>query len=159
MIAGGRWRDSLEGICATIEEAADACAYGFVKRGSHRPAAELGTSLAYDWLPIRHFTPLANRAEAFEDEFAPDAFGIQLLGAGYGGRLPDASRWNKEPVRGNAVLVSHVDLDKWFGDRLVPFGGLRAVTSGQEVEVPEYVARARDDFAPIHLRDEHLGAR
>jgi hypothetical protein len=47
----------------------------------HRPAAELGTSLARDWVPMPHFRAGTISATAFEDAFPPDVFGLQPLGA------------------------------------------------------------------------------
>jgi hypothetical protein len=69
----------------------DFTVYGLLKRGSYRPAAESGASLSQDCPPADHHEPAVQLGQAFEAEYAPDAFGVQLLGAGYAGRTPRGS--------------------------------------------------------------------
>jgi hypothetical protein len=52
--------------------------------------------------------------EAFEDVYAPDVFGIQLLGPGYAGRVPEHPRWETEPVGTASVLLKHADPAAWY---------------------------------------------
>jgi hypothetical protein len=128
--------------------------YGFVKRGSNRPAAELATSLAQDWPPVPHSDPYTLGSQPFEDEFAPDAFGVQLLGPGYAGRVPDRPSWRQEPVGPDAVILEHVDPEAWFARPFVEFGGRRSPTLPPLPPVPDVLARAREDLAPILFTDD-----
>jgi hypothetical protein len=142
----GGWRATLRELVVQMEAASPLCVYGFVKRGSHRPVAQLGISLAEDWPPVPHFDPYSITAEAFEDRFAPDAFGVQLFGPGYAGRVPDGPRWKPVGAGTDAIVLEHFDLDAWFERSFVPFGGRRP---HQPARVPEVLAKARKDFAEI----------
>jgi hypothetical protein len=110
--------------------------------------ALLDPSLSYDW-PHRAgaeprgagFTP-----QAFEDLYAPDAFGVQLLGPGYAGRLPDSAAWRAEPVGSACVLLEHVDLPAWFD---APFVPLRQILATADRPEPPVLAQARVELAPI----------
>ena len=154
VLAGGDWRGPLEGLQAFCRSAAQWAVYGFVKRGSRRVDAELG-QLFVDWVPAPHRSANSRLGDAFEDEFVPDAFGVQLLGEGFHDRVPQGPVWVQSAAGATAVLVEHRELEDWFDGRLVPFGGqpLTALLD-QTVPVPKLVARAREDFEPILFKDD-----
>lgn len=145
---GRGWVGELAGLRDLLRAAGSWSAYGFVKRGSYRVAAELGTSLAQDWVHISRFDPGTSAAVAFEAELAPDAFGLQLLGPEYGGRIPRGDDWSALEVAGGATVVAHGDPAAWFDGRLAPFRGFPLSTPPRD-QVPDVVARARADFDPI----------
>lgn len=132
-----------------MESAASWALYGFVKRGSHLPAAIQGSSLSQDWVPVPHFRVRASVGVAFENAYVPDAFGIQLLGPGYEGRVPDASDWTRTPAGAGGVILEHADPGAWFDGGLSPFRGLAPTTTRDAIPIPELVAQARVDFAGI----------
>lgn len=158
-IESAGWRSSVPRVVDWMVSASSWAVYGFVKRGSYRPAAELGTSLSQDWVRVPHFSANSLLGQAFEDEWAPDAFGAQLLGPGYAGRLPGGRDWTHTPAGVGAVLVAHVDPESWFDGRLVPFGGHPVSTTADAEPIPDVVAEARDAFAEILFRDETAGLR
>lgn len=153
-LADGLWQQPLEGLRAFCRAAASWAVYGFVKRGSRRVDAELG-QLFMDWVPAPHRSANSRLADAFEDELAPDAFGVQLLGSGYRGRVPDGPDWLSSPIDASAALVEHRRVEEWFDGRLVPFGG-HPLTSllDQSVRIPALVGRAREDLEPILFTDD-----
>jgi hypothetical protein len=153
-IAATGWQPSVRDLTATLRTAAAWAVYGFVKRGSHRPAAVQGSSLAQDWVPVPHFLVGSFTAGSFENEHVPDAFGVQLLGAGYAGRVPAGPDWSATAAAANAVVLEHAAPEAWFDGRLVPFGGYRSTPSADEVPIPDVVARARADFAAILFTDD-----
>ncbi|MDQ3823197.1 MAG: hypothetical protein M3321_08150 [Actinomycetota bacterium] len=59
------WQSSLANVRAALAAAARWVVYGFVKRGSYRPAAELGGSLYQDWPRIPHFFAPAGTERAW----------------------------------------------------------------------------------------------
>ena len=83
---------------------------------------------------------------SFEDIYAPDAFGVQLLGPGYADRVPDLDPWRTESLGGSAVLLEHTDLVAWFAQPFVPY---RQQLRREERPRPEILARARAELAPI----------
>ena len=137
-LAGDGWREPLATLRGQLESAAGWAAYGFVKRGRNPVNAAMGLSLAYDWPQIPHFQAAASQEEAFEYRLVPDAFGIQLLGAGYDGWTPPAEEWRSTPLPGGAFLVEHADQGAWFAQ---PF---------PEPEPPRW--ELRDPNAPDHRR-------
>lgn len=153
-IASAGWQASVAKLTTRLRAAAEWAVYGFVKRGSRRRDAVLSGSLASDWVPVPHFLVNSFVADAFESERAPDAFGVQLLGAGYAGRVPGGPDWRRTPGAANAVILEHVAPDAWFDGRLVPFGGYRTTPSAAEVPIPDFVARARADFGDILFTDD-----
>ncbi|MDQ3741069.1 MAG: hypothetical protein M3389_09020, partial [Actinomycetota bacterium] len=86
---------------------------------------------------------LPGAARAFEDRFAPDAFGVQLLGPGYEGRVPPTPLYRAEPAGAGCTLLEHADLPAWLDE---PFGP----------EVPPVLAEAREALAPILFGPELL---
>ncbi|MDQ3822283.1 MAG: hypothetical protein M3321_03480 [Actinomycetota bacterium] len=153
-IPASGWEPSVRGLRKRLAEAAPWAVYGFVKRGSRRESAVHGGSLADDWVPVPHFLVGSYIADPFEDEYAPDAFALQLLGEGYAGRVPGEPDWQETPAGSRAVLVEHAAPEEWFDGRLVPFGGYRSTPSPDEVPIPNLVTRARADFAEILFRDD-----
>ena len=153
-IADGAWQPALEKLQAFCRSAASWAVYGFVKRGSRRIDAELG-ALFMDWVPVPHRSANSQLGDAFEDRLVPDAFGVQLLGEGYRGRIPKGPDWAHAAVGTTAVLVEHRDPEAWFDGRLVPFGGqsLSSLVEGA-VPIPDLVQRARKDFEPILFIDD-----
>jgi hypothetical protein len=150
------WQDSLQALRAVLHVAAPWVVYGFIKRGSHRVAVELGTSLYQDWVPVLHLNPLTDLGTPFEDEFVPDVFGVQLLGRGYDGRVPRGSDWRADPIGARAVILEHADPESWFGRRFVPFGGY-PMPPTDPAEIPEVVSRARHDFTSVLFADHMAG--
>lgn len=148
------WRSSFRALEDWMGSSASWAVYGFLKRGSRRSTAELGTSLSDDWPTVPHFSANSLLGQAFEDEWAPDAFGAQLLGPGYAGRLPEGPDWTHAPTGFEGVIIEHVDPESWFDGRLVPLGGRRLSTDAATEPVPTVLERARADFAEILFRDE-----
>ena len=101
LVEGGanveNWEALRAKLRAMMESTSDSTVYGLLKRGSYRPAAESGYSLSQDWPEAEHHEPATQLGQAFEAEYAPDAFGVQLLGAGYEGRIPAGSDWTSTP--------------------------------------------------------------
>jgi hypothetical protein len=88
---------------------------------------------------------------AFEDLLASDAFGVQLLGPGYAGRLDPSDVWEARVLGGDATLVARVDAGAWFD---APFETRwRHWPPGRPhppvPPVPRVLAAAREEFAPI----------
>ena len=148
------WQPTLHHLRDALEAASVWAVYGFIKCGSRKEGVELGISLYLDWVPVPHNNPLSQLGEAFEDTHAPDAFGIQLLGSGYSGRIPAATDWKLSPVSSGAVILEHRDPEAWFERLFGPFGGYRTVPTDPD-DVPDVVARARKDLDPILYTDEH----
>jgi hypothetical protein len=147
-VDGDRWRRELAELTGVLREHADLLAYGHVMRGWQVSAALLGDPLSYDWPSRADDRPrgIGFTAEAFDDLYAPDAFGVQLLGPGYADRLPDSAAWQANPVGSSAVLLEHVDPPAWFEAPFVPFDQqLRPEDRPQ----PEFLTRGRAELAPI----------
>lgn len=148
------WEQTRRDLRAMMQITSDSTVYGFLKRGSYRPAAESGYSLSEDWPPADHHEPAAQLGQAFEDQYAPDAFGVQLLGAGYAGRAPRSADWTHTPIAGDGVIVEHGDPAAWYAQLLMPFGGHPNYTQPPIPPVPSVLAQARSDFSEILFRDE-----
>jgi hypothetical protein len=148
-IEAGRWRESLGELTALLRDHADLFAYGYARRGWMVTEALLGNSLSHDWPHRAGSQPRGAgfTRQAFEDLYAPDAFGVQLLGPGYAGRLPESANWREERVGSASVLLEHVDLSEWFDAPFVPRGQLLA--PADQPEPPAVLAQARIELAPI----------
>jgi hypothetical protein len=146
------WQAALESLKEMLVAAAPWAVYGFIKRGSHPEAAALGSSLSCNWVPILHRNALWGGGDAFEDELAPDAFGVQLLGSDYRS-APNGGEWRLASVDGGAVLVEHADADAWFGRLFGAFEGDRTVPTDPAL-IPDIVARAREDFDDVLFTDD-----
>jgi hypothetical protein len=148
-VEAGRWRESLAELTAILRDHADLLAYGFVRRGWAVAEALLDRSLSYDWPPRPGAEPrgIGFTSEAFEDLYAPDAFGVQLLGPGYAGRLPGSAAWRSEPAGRVSALFEHVDLPEWFDAPFVPFG--QRLAPADQPEPPAVLAQARVELAQV----------
>ena len=127
--------------------------YSFLKRGSRRIDAVLGTSLPSDWIEIPHMNALFPARQACEDEFVPDAFGAQVLSAAHREHIPNGSDWRVEPLALGRVLVEHVDPAAWFDGSLVRFGGHPNPFYNPYPPTPQFVVRAREDFDALLYKD------
>jgi hypothetical protein len=127
--------------------------YGFVKRGENRSAAERATSQIQDWPRILHFNAWNLNAESFEDEFAPDAFGVQMLGPGYQRRVPTGPSWKSSPAGQDRVVLEHIDPAAWF-EAPLPSGAKPGSPAPETAPIPDVLLEARRDFAPILFHDD-----
>jgi hypothetical protein len=81
---------------------------------------------------------------AFEDLFAPDAFGVQLLGAGYADRLPVEGPWRVSKAGSESILLEHRNAETWFANPAVPEG-----VTAHEHAIPQVLSDARAQLAPL----------
>jgi len=153
-LAAGAWQDAYGALLDVLRGAAPWAAYGFVKRGRKR--THVGHSLTYDWLPAPHCSPQQLRHVPFEDALAPDAFGAQLLGPGYVGRVPGGADWICEDLGAGTVVLTHRDPNAWFGEPLPPITFDDNYRPKPSYPTPEVVLRAREEFAEILLSGEFL---
>jgi hypothetical protein len=65
--AANDWQSSVRRLTEALRAAADWAVYGFVKRGSLRMNAVLGSSLPSDWLDVPHMNALFSERFSFED--------------------------------------------------------------------------------------------
>ena len=144
-VEDGGWRSALSELTDLLHEHADLLAYAYVRRGWAYRAAVLHRELSADWPRRPNDQPRGpgGTPEAFEDVYAPDAFGVQLLGPGYAGRAPKSAAWRQQPAGSAAVLLEHVDLAAWFDAPFVPFW------TAEQAPPPTILARARMELAPI----------
>jgi hypothetical protein len=112
-------------------------------------------SLAHDWVwrepeRVNGFVRIA-----LEPRYAPDAFGIQLLGPGYADRIPTGPDWQATPLHGGSVLLEHLDPAAWYAQMFetVPLNG--RPTKEKSPPVPAVVTFARHNLADIILT-EHI---
>ena len=150
------WRGPLGELIAVMRRIGERTVYGLVKRGSDLTAARFGDSLKHDWPPRAR--EIATAAKSFEDTYAPDAFGVQLLGPGYAARIPDAASWRRTRLGADRVLLEHVAPGAWFDASFAPFGGNWRFP-GEAIPVPDVLVRARGDLAPIIFDDEVASER
>lgn len=147
-INGGAWRAALADFKALLGELADDLVHACIKRGWSPAEALVNDSPALDW-PTRPGLPSSAHSfvvQAFEDLYAPDAFGVQLLGPSYTDRLTDSPSWRRQPVGNGAVLLEHVDPDAWFIAPLVPFG---EQLPPEQRPHPNVLSSARRELAPL----------
>ncbi|WP_028064761.1 hypothetical protein [Solirubrobacter soli] len=147
------WQATLSELAAFLERHAGRLAYGRVWRGrSPGETLRVQGMVGADW-PDRRSKHRGRgfSKEAFEAVLAPDAFGVQLLGPGYAGRVPVGPRWRGRPAGENAVLLEHVDPAAWFAapfeTQWTHWGPGKPVPP--EVPVPAVLAEARADLASI----------
>jgi hypothetical protein len=109
------WRMTTARLRDQLIALAPSAVYGFIKRGNFSGQALLGGSLMYDW-PAMPGSSMAARqtGEVLEYAFAPDAFGIQLLGPDYSGRIPAFPDWVTTPLGNGAVLLESSNPEAWF---------------------------------------------
>lgn len=156
-LAQGDWRPAHAALLDELRAASRWGSYGLIKRG-RRPIA-VGSSLTYDWLPAFHFGMYNLDHHLYEDVLAPDAFGAQLLGPGYAGRIPDGHDWERAEVGDDAVLLLHRDPAAWFANPLPPITTEDSMLRNPSYPIPEVVLRARDDFAEILITYDVVTAR
>lgn len=156
-LAGDGWQATVANLQRVLRGAAVWAAYAFVKRGSLRVQAELGDSLWAEWFSIPHYSRTLLMADVnvpFEDTYAPDAFGLQLLGPGYEGRGPTGSAWKTTATASpRAVLVEHGEPVAWFAAPLGP------PTLFEPAPAPSLVESARTAFDAILFREEIAAQR
>jgi hypothetical protein len=151
--AMNEWQSSLTRVTEALRASAPWTVYGFVKRGSRRRDAILGSSLPSDWLEIPHMNALVRSRHAFEDQLVPDAFGVQLLSAGHRQHLPGGADWGIEPLASGRALVEHIDPAAWFDGSLVRFGGHPNPYYDPFPPPPQFLTRARADFDALLYKD------
>ncbi len=149
-LAGGSWQTTYEALLEQLRSAAEWAAYGFIKRG-RRPKDILYSSLTYDWLPAMHYGSYNLGNSVYEDVLASDAFGAQLFGSGYAGRIPSDPDWTREDLEEDATLVLHQDPGAWYGRPLPPITPEDCIARDPSYPTPEVVVRAREAFAGILL--------
>jgi hypothetical protein len=153
VLASEEWRIVLDELSRFLVENHEQATYALVSHGSFVTAAYLGTSLAEDWPRRDGFDASMTREVAYENEFAPDAFALQLLGPGYAGRLPAGSSWISTDLGDGYVILEHASPERWFETPFGPFGGSRNATS-PPYDPPDVLAAARRDFTEILFQDE-----
>jgi hypothetical protein len=139
------WRPTVSSMCHLMRQASPLLAYAFVRRGWHRTVSRNSTSLSVDW-PAPLDAAKWPVAGAFEDEWAPDALGVQLLGPKYAGRRPSNDQWRATALQDGRELVEHADPDAWFSSAFVPPPTQSARPRPQAV--PPVLQKAREDFMP-----------
>jgi hypothetical protein len=80
---------------------------------------------------------------------APDAFGAQLLGPGYAGRIPSGGEWERVDVESDVALLLHRDPAAWFGVPLPPITPDDCIRRDPSYPTPDVLLRAREDLADI----------
>jgi hypothetical protein len=151
--AADDWQSSVRRLTEALRAAADWAVYGFVKRGSRRMDAILGSSLPSDWLDVPHMNALFSERFSLEDTYVPDAFGVQLLSGGHAGNIPSGPNWRVERLASGRVLVEHVDLAAWFDGSLVRFGGHGNPYHNPFPRPPQFLTRAREDLDTLLYKD------
>lgn len=147
-LAEGAWEAPYEALVDQLRSAATWAAYGYIKRG-RRPLAVLHSALTYDWVPALHYGSYNLTNNVYEDVLAPDAFGAQLLGQGYAGRIPSDPDWEHVSLEEGATLVVHRDPEAWFGRPLPPVTPEDFIARDPAYPTPEVLVQARETFAAI----------
>ena len=153
-LGDGDWAVPVNDLTQTLLSSAEVCAYGYIKRGTSQARARNGYALAEEWPEREGHTSHEIRVPtttAFYDEYAPDAFGSQLLGPGYAGRVPPAPSYGQRPVA-DTVMLEHEDLAAWYEHPFVP-----ATFDSRNIAqapVPPVLANARAELAPILFRPD-----
>jgi len=160
------WHQVLAEFIDLLDAHARDLAYGYVKRGWSIESFGFGTC-PLDW-PVRaHYAPtgIGFTEYAFDDLLVPDAFGVQLLGEGFAGRVDPGDEWTISAVAENRTLVQARALEAWFEtpflefpDEPTPLGGVEVARAAAERPAPEVLARARGDFASILFTPDALTA-
>lgn len=147
-LADGGWEQPYRALLEQLRSAATWAVYGYVKRG-RRPLAVLHSALTYDWVPALHYGSHNLTNNVYEDVLAPDAFGAQLLGQGYAGRIPSDPDWEQVSLEDGATLVVHRDPEAWFGRPLPPVTPEDFIARDPAYPTPEVLVEARETFATI----------
>ncbi len=121
-VTADAWQAELARLLAWLREHAGAITYARAVRGWST------------WPRRAHDRPRGpgQTGEAFEDLWIPDAFGAQLLGPSFDGRVPSTSLWRTERL-GAATLLVPAQPERWFAA-----GG-----------APRDLERARAQLAPL----------
>jgi hypothetical protein len=147
-LADGAWEQPYEALLEQLRSAATWAVYGYIKRG-RRPLAVLHSALTYDWVPALHFGSYNLTNNVYEDVLAPDAFGVQLLGQGYAGRIPSDPDWEQDDLEDGATLVVHRDPEAWFGRPVPPVTSQDFIALDPAYPTPEVLVQARETFSAI----------
>jgi hypothetical protein len=141
------WTTLVAELTEFLRAAAEHIAYAHVRRGwdVFLSVERLPADLRLAPPPQPRATRRGGARVAFEDLYAPDAFGAQLLGPGYADRLPTAPGWHTQNVADATALVQHVDPAAWFDAPFVPLGQL----AQQNLPQPAVLTQARRDLAAI----------
>jgi hypothetical protein len=150
------WAREVEELCQLLRATASGLVYASIRRGwQPRGALHDDLSLPDDWPTRPGYHPQSNAATtvAFEDLFAPDAFGLQLLGPGYADRLAldgaAAGRWRSEAI-GDATLLAHAEPERWFAVPPTHLVGRNTVEV--DADAAAALEQARTDLAEILYR-------
>jgi hypothetical protein len=81
------------------------------------------------------------------NQWAPDAFAMQLLGPEYDGRSVGET-WQTTPLASGRMLVEHRDPEAWFDTPFAPFDGSFGL-GRSPYEPPPVLIQAREDFADV----------
>ncbi|MFL5930222.1 MAG: hypothetical protein ACJ75P_03105 [Gaiellaceae bacterium] len=146
-LASGDWRPAYAALLEALRAASGWASYGLVKRG--RRPGHAGRSLTYDWVPALHYGSYNLEHHAYEDVLAPDAFGAQLLGPGYAGRIPSSGDWERDDVESDVALLLHRDPAAWFGVPLPPITPDDCIRRDPSYPTPRVLIGAREDLADI----------
>ncbi|WP_028063849.1 hypothetical protein [Solirubrobacter soli] len=137
---GEWWRSMLDDVVALLRSHAAELEYAAVWRGWDVSGALSPNYVRRDW-PRR---PDGHNATAFDSLVADDAYGIQLLGAGFADRLLTTDpKWTREELAEGRVLLQHEDLEGWFG---APMLNER---EPPDKPVPDLLRAAREDLAAL----------
>jgi hypothetical protein len=159
----GWWREPLRELLELLTDVAGDLVYAYVKRGWEVHQAGGRDGLTDDW-PARGgpygvgHVPfgIGFTGSAFDDLWAPDAFGAQVLGPGYADRLSPGDAWHVTSLAGGRLLVEHREPASWFDEPFVPKPAppkSRWSPSPRvppnEVLPPEVLEDARRELGPI----------
>jgi hypothetical protein len=155
-----RWAPVLDDLVEVLRRASAATAYAFVVRGTDVDNILYGGEpSSADWQERPHPRPIGAgwTSKAFEDLFAPDAFGVQVFGNGYNDRILDARDWTVEQLDGETRLAAHTDLASWFTQPLFDLPSLSL--RGQPRPTPEILQRGRQQLDAFLYRPDRLTER
>ena len=158
-LTAGEWQPAYQALLDALRSASPWAAYGLIKRGC-QPRA-VGQSLTYDWVPATHYGSRYHTVDhtMYEDVLAPDAFGAQLLGPGYVGRIPIGADWQKVKLDDDAALLLHRDPEAWFGRPLPPIKHSDPLWRSPDYPMPDVIRLARTDLAAILAHHDVVSRR
>ena len=133
------WRPSVAAATRFLRDASDDAVYGFVRRLPDARDAEFPHPRPSDRLQTSHL-----EAAAHEDEFAPEAFAIQLLSPGHAERFPSSDSWRVTVLGAGRILLQHDAPGPWF-DELT----LEEALAGETIPRHQAAREARAELAPI----------
>ena len=142
------WERSVASLSAWISKNAASIAYAHIKGGTDLIAAE-----ACGPDPFAELSHPPD-ADAYEDTYAPDVYGIQLLGPRFADRLHLNDDWRQSPLADGKILLEATALDSWFDH---PASTDSPRPAGREP--PAILAPAREEFADLIFDDELASRR